>query len=79
MVTFIVLMGIKWSRQLRIFIFNTVPEVTLIEVLGQLAFLFLMAYLLAALIRVVHRNWFRFLAYALVVFLFGAEMKTTSA
>ena len=74
MVAFLVLMGIKWSRQLRFFIFGTDARATLIEVVGQLAFLFLMAYLLAALIRVVNRKWFRMMLYALVIALFGIEM-----
>ena len=74
MVTFLVLMGIKWSRQLRLFLFDDQFEATFLDVLGQLAFLFLMAYLLAALIHIVNKRWFRISLYAVVIALFGVEM-----
>ena len=74
MMAFLMLMGIKWTRQLRLLVIHHDPEVTTLDVLGQLAFLFLMAYLAASLIHAVNRKWFRLLAYVVLIALFGIEM-----
>lgn len=74
MIVFLMLMGIKWTRQLRLLVIHHDPEVTTFDVVGQLAFLFLIAYLAAAIIHAVNRKWFRILGYAVLIALFGIEM-----